>query len=452
MKKQALIIMLLALSMVLPSFAQQRWVRTYGGAGIDFANDARQTSDGGYIVVGATYSFGVNSRVYLIKTDSLGDTLWTRTFLGTDIETGTSVQPTTDGGYIITGVLLTISSGEKAFLLKTDSLGDSLWYRTYGDTSEGGQSVAQTNDGGYILAGTAGSYGNVYQVYLVRTDGSGDTLWTRTFGGPGWDYGYSVQPTRDGNYIVAGSAGAQVYLLKVDDKGDTLWTRAYGDGAYEVAFSVQQTQDGGYIAAGQRRIGFPEDSSMVYLLKTDSSGDLLWSRTYGQALNAFGSSVDETQDGGFVVAGYTYFWNGTPTVYLLRTTPSGDSLWTRTFGGLGWEKGNSVRQTSDGGYIIAGANGDVLLIKTDGNGNVGIAAKPDCRLKAVAKITAKPNPFISYATIPGYEKEGFLVYDVAGRMVGTFKGERIGEGLGAGVYFVKAQTRSEAPCRIVKLR
>ncbi len=264
------------------SVTQQRWSRTYGGASDEYGYSVDQNQDGGYIATGRSASFGDLVQVYLIKTDASGDTLWTRTYGGADNEYGRSVQQTSDGGYIIAGWTFSFGNAQQAYLIKTDAGGDTLWTRTYGGAGDdGGGSVQQTSDGGYIIAGWTGSFGNGDQVYLIKTNASGDTLWTRSYGGAGGDIALSVQQTSDTGFIVAGYATSfgdsfQVYLIKTNAYGDTIWTRSYGGAGDDGSRSVRQTSDGGYIVAGYTTpVG---DSSQAFLIKTNASGDTLWAR------------------------------------------------------------------------------------------------------------------------------------------------------------------------------
>jgi hypothetical protein len=235
----------------------------------------QQTPDGGYIIAGRTNSFGAGLQdAYLIKTDSLGDTLWTKTYGGADDDRGFSVQQTSDGGYIISGWTGYFGTGpEEAYLIKTDSLGDTLWTRAFGGINQdAGYGVQTTSDGGYIVCGYTDSGGsNFYDVYLVKTDALGDTLWTRVYGGNGFDGAWSVQQTLDGGYIVAGwespfGAITNVYLMKTDSLGDSLWAMTFGGSNTETARSVQQTADEGYILAGWTE-SFGAGNFDVYLIK-----------------------------------------------------------------------------------------------------------------------------------------------------------------------------------------
>jgi hypothetical protein len=182
------------------------------------------------IIAGFTNGFGVSvSDVYLVKTDSSGNSLWTKTFGGLSSDMGNFVNQTADSGYIITGVTTTFGAGGwDVYLIKTDSDGNPLWTKTFGGTvNEGGNSVQQTMDGGYVILGYTNSFGAGSQdAFLIRTDSSGNLLWTKTFGGTGYDNGLSVQQTNDGGYIITSSTPsfgtpANVYLVKTDILGNS---------------------------------------------------------------------------------------------------------------------------------------------------------------------------------------------------------------------------------------
>jgi hypothetical protein len=365
------------------------WPKTFGGAGYDEGNSVQQTSDGGYIIVGRTTSFGAgNQDVYLIKTDASGNAVWTKTFGGTNDDGGYSVRQTSDGGYIIAGFTKSFGAGNQdVYLIKTDASGNSVWTKTYGETNnDNGNSVQQTSDGGYIITGTYGSSGANADVYLIKTNANGNGVWIRTFGGAGYgnDYGFSVQQTSDGGYIIAGATLTEnggifknsVYLIKTNASGNSVWEKTIGGTQDDYGYSVQQTSDGGYIVAGYT-YSYGVGSGDVYLIKTDANGNTTWTKTFGGTDLDGGCSVRQTSDGGYIVAGFTQsFGAGSYDVYLIKTNANGNSTWTRTIGGANNDCGYSVQQTSDGGYIIAGYTGsygaggfDVYLVKTDVNGN-----------------------------------------------------------------------------------
>jgi len=436
--------LLLFLSFISPAalFPQISFERTYGGSGHEGGNSVRQTADGGYIIAGGTSSFGVaGDDVYLIKTNALGDTLWTRTYGGDDSDEGYSVQQTIDGGYIIAGLTSSYGAGgADVYLIKTDASGYTLWTRTYGGYSyDIGNSVQQTADGGFIIAGVTNSFGaGESNVYLIKTDTSGDTLWTKIYGSADDEEGYSVQQTTDGGYIITGDIfflsleTRDVFLFKTDSSGDILWARTYGGVNNDWGKSVQQTVDGGYVIAGTKGFGFGNKD--VYLIRTDSSGDTLWTRTYGGS--DLSNSVQQTTDGGYIIAGRTSsFGAGGADVYLIKTDSAGDTLWTRTYGGDAGDAGHSVQLTTDGGYIITGSTAsfgagrtDVYLIKTDPDGFVGISDNipPSYKLpRSWALSQNYPNPFNPTTTItfdvPGTQGEAqhvqLTVYNIRGKQV-----------------------------------
>jgi hypothetical protein len=464
MKRLLLLVLLLALAG--PVFAQQRWERNYGGADDDRGHSVQQTTDGGYIVAGGTFSFGNGFQVYLIKTNASGNPLWTGTYGGEAYDLGRSVQQTQDGGYIVAGETNSFGNSDQVYLVKTNASGDTLWTRTYGGGNwDDGYFVQQTQDGGYIITGFTNSFGaGLTDVYLIKTNASGDTLWTKTYGGTDEDRGDCVQQTSDGGYVIAGRTysfgnALQVYLIKTNANGDTLWTKTYGGGNEDVGFSVQQTQDGGYVVAGVT--DSYGNGLQVYLIKTNASGIPLWTRTYGGRTTDYdyGYSVQQTSDTGYIVAGYTTSFGNGEQVYLIKTNASGDTLWTRTYGGTSDDEGRSVQQTSDGGYVVAGfydyygSNPQAYLIKTDANGSSGVAEARDAEFgMRNAELRITPNPFSSFATLPGHEAEKFNLYDISGKRAGSYRGDRVGADLGPGVYFLRPKDASSPPVRIVKVR
>jgi len=386
------------------------FAKTFGGDTTDYAFSVQQTSDGGYIVVGRTSSFGAGIYdVFILKTDASGNLQWSKTFGGSGSDYAYSVQQTSDGGYIVAGYTNSFGAGGDVFLFKTDASGNLQWAKTFGGSSyEYAHSVQQTSDGGYIVAGGTYSFGaGNYDVFLLKTDASGNLQWAKTFGGSGWDLAYSVQQTSDGGYIVAGetySFGAgsyDVFLLKTDASGNLQWAKTFGGSGGDYAWSVQQTSDGGYIMAGYTS-SFGAGSYDVFLLKTDASGNLQWAKTFGGSNYELAHSVQQTSDGGYIVAGFTYsFGAGNEDVFLLKTDASGNLQWAKTFGGSEWDWAYSVQQTSDGGYIVVGftysfgaGSYDVFLLKTDANGNIGTCAI----VGSVTPTVNTPSPTVTNPT------------------------------------------------------
>jgi len=280
----------------------------------------------------------------------------------------------------------------------TDPDGDSVAIRFdwgNGDTSDWSSNVAS---GTTVTAshawGAAGSYDVRAQAKDVNgavcnwSDGhpivvsTGSSGWTRTFGGGSAEEGYSVQQTSDGGYVIAGytnsagAGGSDVYLIKTDTAGNQVWTRTFGGSLDDYGRSVQQTSDGGYVIAGYTN-SYGAGGSDVYLIKTDIAGNQAWTKTFGGSEWDIGYSIRQTSDGGYVIAGYTQSYGaGGSDVYLIKTDASGNQVWARSIGGSDLDVGYSARQTSDGGYVITGytdsygaGSDDVYLIKTDASGN-----------------------------------------------------------------------------------
>ncbi len=295
------------------SIGNEEWSRAFGGESNDEGHSVQQTSDGGYIVVGQTVSFGAGQNdIWLIKTDHLGNEEWNQTFGGGDAEKGRSVQQTSDGGFIITGTTYTFGTGEgDVWLIKTDQSGNEEWSRTFGGSSvDDGECVQLTSDGGYIVVGMNYSFGFPNcDVWLIKTDDSGNEEWSQTYGGTGSDIGFSVQQTNDDGYIIAGqtwSFGAgesDVWLVKTDESGEEQWNRAFGGEEHDWGKSVVQTSDFGYIITGTTE-SFGAGWYDVYVFKTDSEGNLEWERTFGGSSQGEGKSVLQNGDTEYIIVGF----------------------------------------------------------------------------------------------------------------------------------------------------
>ena len=363
------------------------WDKTYGGADNEGAYSVQQTSDGGYIIAGHTSPFsGANADCWLVKTSSTGAMQWNLTFGSEDLwDKAHSVQQTNDGGYIFAGyseLRHKLGISNDFLLVKISSTGTKEWSRTYEygepnelNTQERACSVLQTSDGGYLVGGTtetdyfAGSSFNSF--WLVKTNSAGAMEWNQTYGeARARETAYCVQQTIDGGYIIAGetnyvnSLGNGEYdflLVKVNGTGAMQWSQKYDGGKYEYANSVQQTSDGGYIIAGfaGSKVA-PDAPGDCWLVKTNSAGVVEWNRTCGGALYGLFYSVVEASDGGYAVAGS----NGVGS-WLFRTSTTGTVKWNQTYSG-----GVVVclQKTRDGGYVMAGIGGfNFWLMKLEGN-------------------------------------------------------------------------------------
>ncbi|MEW6468967.1 MAG: T9SS type A sorting domain-containing protein, partial [Bacteroidota bacterium] len=292
-----------------------------------------QTADSGYIIVGAIYNSTSNWDILLIKTDNDGEISWNKSYGGNSLELSNFVQQSSDGGFIICGYTQSFGTGDNdAYLLKTDSLGNLLWTRTYGEpnSNDAAVCVRETNNGGYVFCGyLSGIYcGSIRTFYLARIDLYGDTLWTRTYSGLNQEAGGRiVYQTPDSGFVVLGTSHSSnndhnICLFKTDFSGNIQWAKTYG-GPYIDAGISMEISDNGYVLLGRTLSYSPYD---VCLIKTNFFGDTLWTKNYGLSFMS-GNSFSLSNDGGYSILS-TYM----PTtlidsgiIYLVKTDSFGNS-------------------------------------------------------------------------------------------------------------------------------
>jgi hypothetical protein len=386
----------------------QVWSKTFGGAGDEGAFSVIQTSDGGYAIAGYTNSTGAGKMdAWLVKTDSTGNTLWNKTYGGSGYDWASSVIQTSDGGFAITGTTNSSGSGGYDFwLIKTDSLGNQQWNKTYGGKyNDYASSVVQAVGGGYVLAGIINSFGDVGYAFsgfrdvfivgnadvgLIKTDSAGNEIWNKTFGGPDDDGAFSLVKTSDGGYAITGNTysfsggnNTDFWLIKTDSSGKELWNRTFGGPKDDFGYFVIQTRDGGYALAGITNCsGYGYED--VWLIKTDSSGNIIWNKTYGGNLNDEAYFIIQTKDG-YILAGSTYaFGAGQWDAWLIKTDSSGKYLWRQTYGGNGDDQATSMIMARDGEIVMSGTTNtfgaggwDAWLFKiSNDNDNASFSLSP----------------------------------------------------------------------------
>jgi len=369
---------------------QLRFKYTYGGLNHDYGRSVKQTFDVGYIAAGSTNSFGNgNMDMLLIKTDSMGAQKWAHTFGGTGVEWGYSVQQTKDTGYVLAGYTNSFGAGGYDFyLVKTDSLGNVKWTKTYGGSDwDFAYSVEQTSDGGYIMAG--GTYSDTKgdeDMYLVKTDANGDTLWTRKYGGVKQDEARSVKQTSDLGYIITGFTKTasdtlgNVFLIKTDQNGDTLWTRVFGGSGTDFGNEViENTSLASYIVVGGTNSSLPDLD--FYLLRVDYSGNTVWEKVYkpssGNA-DDVANAVTNAPNNTFAFVGYNFSNSaGFNDIFFMKFDKDGYYITATTHGTFQHEDGFSIQNTKDKGFIICGFTDstgtgfglpNLFLVKTDSMG------------------------------------------------------------------------------------
>jgi hypothetical protein len=303
------------------SEGRQQWNQTYGGANTDRFNSVIQTSDGGFALAGS--SFGDNHNdAWIVKTDSSGNIQWTKTYGKEGDDEACSLLQLPDGRYVFAGVIqknVTDSGGDSDFwLVKIDSAGNLLWNKTYeGQGFDIARSMIQTNDGGYAVAGFTGPYhANGRDFWLIKTDSVGNLLWNKTYSRIESDFAYSLIQTNDGGYALAGRSMNNFLLIKTDSSGVQQWAKTYGETGGNYAYSVIQTSDGGYALAGIGNDG--GNSSCVLMVKTDSGGNQLWTRTYGDTGYSGAYSVLQVGQDEYVLAGFSGLYRGDSDMWLIK--------------------------------------------------------------------------------------------------------------------------------------
>ncbi|MDR3272603.1 MAG: T9SS type A sorting domain-containing protein, partial [Flavobacteriaceae bacterium] len=480
------------------------WQKCLGGSGGDMASSIQQTSDGGYIVAGITNSNDGdvsgnhgNSDGWVVKLNPSGEIDWQKCLGGSDYDSASSIQQTSDGGYIVAGrtssndgdVSGNHGGNSDGWVVKLDASGAVQWQKCLGGSnSEVFNAIQQTSDGGYIVAGytnsndgdVSGNHGSD-DFWVVKLNASGELLWQKCLGGSGQDSVYSIQQTSDGGYIAAGfttSNDGDVsgfhggyydgWVVKLDASGNLLWQKCLGGSGFEDwAYSIQQTSDGGYIVAGYTSSNDGDVSGFHggydgWVVKLDTSGKLLWQKCLGGSDWDFLYSIQQTSDGGYIVAGYTISNDGDVSenngnyheAWIVKLDASENLLWQKCLGGSYYEVFNSIQQTSDGGYIVAGFtnsyDGDVSGNHGDLDGWV-VKLAPDNlgteELSVNAKIGVYPNPVRDVLHFTS--KEPVLkaeIFDLNGRLIKTaevFNNQLSVSSLSKGIYFLNLQTAKE---------
>lgn len=407
------------------------WTRTYGLADHDAGLSVKETiQDSGYVIAGYTQSFSSDRHVYLIKTNSQGDTSWTRNF-GV-YATGLSILQTNDTGYVISGSQYYEGLGN-VYLWKRDINGDYIWTKNYniGDW-EHGRKIRKTDSNGYIITGISNTDGYV-STFLMKTDLVGDTMWTRLYDNQVCE-GYSLEQTTDGGYVIAGAVSSgsffDIMLVKTNQYGDTLWTQKYGTSSgWDIGYDVLQIDNDGFVIAGQWGI-----TNVIYdalIMKTDSVGNHLWTKTYGGTGRDVVRCIRQTGDGGYVMVGYTQTVNNDYDLWLLRTNNVGDTLWTRTLGGHDDDEGFEIELTYDGGYIIVGrtqsfgtGNADVWLVRMEPDNSGTAETVNTCPTHYNVRTIFLSGP------LRFSEDKDYRIFDVTGRNV-------VADKIQPGIYYIE---------------
>jgi len=439
MLKKVLIICLMVLAAGTASAQLDTvWVQTYGGAANDGFRSAIPTDDGGVIAVGYTHSFGAeDANVFAVRTDADGDTLWMRAIGGDGMDYGYDVCESDDGGYVIAGFTTSSGAGaEDVYIVKIDSSGNTVWSRTYGGSEpDEGYSIYATGDGHYVVSGRTDSYGSGHNdLYLLKLDSAGDTVWTRVYGDSLYDWGQSVCGTGDGNYGICGakwgaSDNLDIFVLKVTPAGTLLWENTYGGtGSVDPDIGTWIVSDGdsGIMVSCIRAIE-GRDPLDACFLRLGLEGDQQAYRRAIYTYYQYANSVCLTPEGGYLFCGAD---KDEPTqkndLMLLKRITGTGWVWQQIIGGPGSDWGSSVVPVAAGYYLISGHtesfgaggfDGWLIMMKeplagAEGTGEAGAGL----RLSAPWPNPSGPTSTLRY-TVPGPMAVRVAVYEVTGRRV-----------------------------------
>ncbi len=346
-----------------PSPPETLWEETYGRYGGDLAHSVIETSDGGYLFAG--YS-GNNislpdADAYLVKTDTGGTTLWEKRYgdrTGQDVNT---VIETSMGDYLLAGEIVSdIYDEPNAWLVKVDTTGNIRWEQTFSNGNSQAKAALETEDGDYLVAGNKTQNGSDRSdIWLLKLNTDGTTQWEQTYGSSEDDWANSVIETSDGGYLLAGGSvsnrNLDALLMKVDTTGTTQWEQTYGGSEDDWANSVIETSDGSYLFASQTK-STGNGEGDAWLVKVNPDGTVRWEETFGGSATDYARSVIETSNGNnLFVGGTASSGNAKEDGWVVKIDTQGNTHWEQTYGGSEHDWGESIIETSDGGYLLAGA-------------------------------------------------------------------------------------------------
>jgi hypothetical protein len=372
----------------------------------------RQTKDDGYIVIGSIneVSSGYSTEdIRVVKLNPAGDIQWQKVLGGDGFDSGRSIEPTTDGGYILTGLTDSDNTGDvgpnhggsDVWVVKLNPAGDIQWQKVLGGEGfDSGRSIDQATDGGYILTGLTDSdnTGDVgpnhggSDVWVVKLNPAGIIQWQKVLGGEGFDSGRSIEHTPGGEFILTGvtdsdntgdvgpnHGGSDVWVVKLNPAGIIQWQKVLGGYGFESGRDIVQATDGGYILTGPTDsdntgdVGPNHGESDIWAVKLNPAGDIQWQKVLGGEGFESGRGTDQATDGGYILTGPTDSDNtgdvgpnhGGSDVWVVKLNPAGIIQWQKVLGGYGFESGRSIEHTTGGGFILTG------LTDSDNTGDVG---------------------------------------------------------------------------------
>jgi hypothetical protein len=394
--------------------------------------DVLPMPDGGYLIAGyTTNSTQYDCNVYIIKTDAAGNLVWTKNYGGIRPDFPYHMIPTADGNYFLIGFSQSYSSGDAdIYLLKINPSGDLIWSKTYGGSgNDYGKDIIQTSDGNYLIVGWSNSPSMADQnANLIKIDPAGTVIWNKSYGGSNDDFGHSVQQCADGGFIMLGQtfsygAGGDAYLVKTDASGNMSWEKTFGGSLSDEGVYVNANNDGSFtfVIRDSSNVGKHID---IRVVKTDASGNQIWSKTYGSTEKDTPKMIQPTSDGGYIIAAISrsFGWIN-PDMWILKLNSGGDTTWTRHYGGVNNEHCYVVRELADGSYIAVGKTAsygpdmDPIFLKLNSTGGLTIGTKELSVLSGSAKLFPSPAHEVLTVDLGNFKAKKLTITDMLGREV-----------------------------------
>lgn len=352
----------------------------YGKAKVENGRWVQELSDGSFVLLGNTTSFGIGDQnFYLVKIDSLGNLIWEKNHGDTLDDNAMQFVVMPDGGFIIIGATNGAGAGGYDFyVVRTNSSGDTVWTKTYGGTSDDfGNAIRETSDGGYILAGRSKSFGpGSENFWIVRIDSQGTKLWDASYGGTTSQQANGIVETYDHGFAIIGSTksfgagNSDIYIVRTDSDGVQMWDTTFGMALNDLGYHIEEAPDSGLLILGVTLI--TSDTSKITVAKIDKMKNILWTKYPQRKVGDRGLHMLVDYSGGIVVVGYTISSGDGPEVLLMRLDANGDTILTQHFGSTSNDLGFGMTLTLDMGYLLIGqtdgfgvSNNDIYIIKTD---------------------------------------------------------------------------------------
>jgi hypothetical protein len=499
--KYLYLFLIVCVQLTYAQFPGVEWQKTFGGSNGDNAYSIRQTTDGGYIFVSYTMSengditnFYGNSDIWVVKTSTTGAVEWQKTLGGSEGDYSQSIQQTADGGYVLVGYTYSIDGDITeehdnlcAWVVKLSAGGNIEWQKIYPLTHYNEANVIrQTSDGGYIVLGNnyaadddpdgIGNHGGG-DIWVLKLSSLGIIEWQKSLGGSLSDSGGNIEQTTDGGYMVLGSSNSNdgdvtmshnmdYWVLKLSGTGDIVWQKTFGGPGYDTAIGLNTTNDGGCVVAGRiQASGF--DVTLyhgfvdAWVIKLNASGTLEWQKSFGGSSTDVLFDIKQTPDGGYIAVGTTSSFDGdvsgnhpttiaTGDCWVVRLSSAGSLLWQKCLGGSISDSGNRIVLTNDGGYIISGvalsSDGDITF--SHGNDDCWIIKLAPEALSITdfneKELNLYPNPATSILTLQneeGFTYDSISVSDLTGKKVLAVneKANQIDVStLASGIYLIEA--------------